>query len=86
VDVLLVPVGGFFTIDHDQAAAVVEALDPRIVIPIHYKTHKAGFPIAPVEPFLATQEKVEHAHGPSLEVTSATLPSERVTIVLPHAR
>ncbi len=44
VDVLLVPVGGFFTIDHDQAAAVVEALDPRIVIPIHYKTDKAGFP------------------------------------------
>jgi L-ascorbate metabolism protein UlaG (beta-lactamase superfamily) len=86
VDVLLVPVGGFFTIDHDQAAAVVEALDPRIVIPIHYKTHKAGFPIAPVEPFLATQEKVEHADGPSLEVTRATLPTERVTVVLAHAR
>ncbi|MFH0915920.1 MAG: MBL fold metallo-hydrolase, partial [bacterium] len=53
-DILLVPVGGFFTIDHDQAAAVVEALDPRIVIPIHYKTSKAGFPIAGVDPFLAT--------------------------------
>lgn len=86
VDVLLVPVGGFFTIDHDQAAAVVDALDPRIVIPIHYKTDKAGFPIAPVDQFLGTQEAVKHEDGPSLDVTRATLPTNRVTIVLAHAR
>lgn len=86
VDVLLVPVGGFFTIDHDQAAAVVDALDPRIVIPIHYKTDKADFPIAPVDLFLATQEAVKHEDGPSLEVSRATLPTDRVTIVLAHAR
>lgn len=86
VDVLLVPVGGFFTIDHDQAAAVVDALDPRIVIPIHYKTDRADFPIAPVDLFLGTQEAVKHEDGPSLEVSRATLPTDRVTIVLAHAR
>ena len=48
VDVLLVPVGGFFTIDHKQAAKVVEPLDPRIVIPMHYKTAKVDFPISGV--------------------------------------
>ena len=38
--------GGFFTIDHAAAAEVVDALEPRIVIPMHYKTDKVDFPIA----------------------------------------
>jgi L-ascorbate metabolism protein UlaG (beta-lactamase superfamily) len=86
VDVLLVPVGGFFTIDHDEAAKVVDALDPRIVIPMHFKTSKVDFPITTVEPFLATQKAVERRDGPTLEVTQATLPAERAVIVLAHAR
>lgn len=84
-DVLLVPVGGFFTIDHKEAAAVVEQLAPRIVVPMHFKTDKIDFPIAPVEPFLATQQTVEREEGSTLEVTKATLPENRVTILLQHA-
>lgn len=86
VDVALVPVGGFFTIDHDEAAQVVESLGPKIVIPMHYKTDKVDFPIATVDPFLATQKVVEHRDDSVLEVTKATLPVERVTIVLKNAR
>lgn len=85
-DVLLVPVGGFFTIDHQAAAATVEALDPRIVIPMHYKTSKIGFPIDPPEKFLETQKTVQHSQGSTLEVTGGTLPAERTVIVLPCAR
>lgn len=86
IDVLLVPVGGYFTIDHKLAAAVVDAVAPRIVVPMHYKTEKIDFPIEPVDPFLTTQRKVERKDSPTLEVTKATLPAERVTIVLPYAR
>jgi L-ascorbate metabolism protein UlaG (beta-lactamase superfamily) len=86
VDILLVPVGGFFTIDHDEAAAVVESLNPRIVVPMHYKTDKVDFPIATVDPFLATQKAVERRNDSTLEVTRATLPAERVTILLANAR
>jgi L-ascorbate metabolism protein UlaG (beta-lactamase superfamily) len=85
VDVLLVPVGGFFTIDHAQAAEVVESLDPRIVIPVHYKTPKVDFPISEPEPFLATQKTVEQLSGSTVEVTQATLPAGRVTYVLQPA-
>jgi L-ascorbate metabolism protein UlaG (beta-lactamase superfamily) len=85
-DVLLVPVGGFFTIDHLQAAEVVEALSPSIVIPMHYKTPKVDFPIAGVEPFLATQASVEQKSAPTVEITQATLPAERITYVLQPAR
>jgi L-ascorbate metabolism protein UlaG (beta-lactamase superfamily) len=86
VDVLIVPVGGFFTIDEKEAAAVVESLNPRAVIPIHYKTAKVDFPIAPVDGFLETQTKVERAATPTVEFTKATLPAERTVYVLPHSR
>jgi L-ascorbate metabolism protein UlaG (beta-lactamase superfamily) len=85
-DVLLIPVGGFFTIDHRQAALVVETIDPRIVIPMHYKTMKVDFPIEGVEPFLRTQPSVERKTGSSIEITGDALPAERVTIVLQPAR
>ncbi len=86
VDILMVPVGGFFTIDYKEAAAVVEALSPWVVLPIHYKTNKVDFPIVPADQFLATQTTVHHEAGSTLEVTRATLPKRRTTVVLRHAR
>lgn len=40
IDVLLVPVGGFFTINAEEAVEVINAIQPSIVIPMHYKTDK----------------------------------------------
>ncbi|HLA81723.1 MAG TPA: MBL fold metallo-hydrolase [Thermoleophilia bacterium] len=85
VDVLIVPVGGYFTIDEKQAAAVVDSLHPKIVIPIHYKTDKVDFPIAPVDGFLKTQGEVQKPGTPTFEVTGDTLPEKRTTVVLPHS-
>ena len=54
VDVLLIPVGGFYTIDAAQATQVVEQLKPWMVIPMHYKTPRLpkDWPGQGVEPFL----------------------------------
>lgn len=38
IDVLLIPVGGVYTIDASEAADVVSALEPKVVIPMHYRT------------------------------------------------
>ena len=52
-DVLMIPVGGFFTIDGDQAAAIAEKLGARMILPMHYKTgFNAGWPISGPEVFL----------------------------------
>jgi L-ascorbate metabolism protein UlaG (beta-lactamase superfamily) len=85
VDVLMVPVGGFFTIDYKQAAQVVDSLAPRVVVPMHYKTAKVDFPISEVEPFLATQSVVERGASSTIEITGATLPDERTVYVLSAA-
>lgn len=53
VDVLLVPVGGFFTIDAAGATAVMEQLRPRLTIPMHYKTEDVTIrELEPIDPFL----------------------------------
>ncbi len=52
VDVLLVPVGGYFTIGAGEAVKVVEQLQPKYVLPMHYKTDYIELPIHPVDEFL----------------------------------
>ena len=84
VDVLLAPVGGLFTIDAATADRVVDALHPRVVIPMHYKTPDCGFDLAPVEDFLKTQDQVERWEEPTIILDPGSLPRERTTIVLPY--
>jgi len=83
-DVLLIPVGGHFTIDAATAARVVDSLAPRIVVPMHYKTDKCDFPIASVEDFLATQHVVIRLATSTFTVTIADLPVTR-TVYVPQA-
>ncbi len=44
-DVVLIPVGGFYTIDAAQAKAVLDIIRPKIAIPMHYRTERFGFPV-----------------------------------------
>lgn len=54
LDAVMVPVGGFYTVGPREAKAVLEALSPRVVIPMHYRGEGFGFDVlAPVEDFLA---------------------------------
>lgn len=85
VDMLLIPVGGYFTIDAKQAAQVCEQLKPRIVIPMHYKTAKCAYPIAGVEEFLAGRKNVRRLDSSETEHQKEQLPSTPETIALKHA-
>lgn len=82
-DVLLVPVGGFFTIDAAAATAIAERLSAPIVIPMHYKTECCGFPIAPVDGFLKGKATVKKL-GQEVEVAKETLPPEAEVWILKH--
>jgi L-ascorbate metabolism protein UlaG (beta-lactamase superfamily) len=85
VDILMIPVGGFYTIDAHQAKKVVEQLSPKVVIPMHYKTSalpKEGFPITTVDDFLAGYSNIKHEPGSTISFTADHLP-ERLTIEVP---
>ena len=52
VDILMIPVGGHYTIDGEKAARLVETLAPRVAVPMHFKTsYNADWPITGPEPF-----------------------------------
>jgi|YelNatPaOPRAMG01_1025707.scaffolds.fasta_scaffold03245_9 L-ascorbate metabolism protein UlaG (beta-lactamase superfamily) len=86
VHVLLLPVGGFFTIDARAAAQVMAAIGPRITIPMHYRTDKCSLPISGVEDFLRGKENVLRSGSSTLTVELATLPLEKQIVVLAHAK
>lgn len=52
VDILMIPVGGTYTVDGQTAAKVVHQIEPRVVIPMHYALPGLSIKLAPVEPFL----------------------------------
>lgn len=79
VDVLLIPVGGTYTVDGAQAAVLVEQVKPRIVVPIHYKTKALNFDLAGVEPFLAalgSAYEVARSAGNTFAVSASEEASE----------
>jgi L-ascorbate metabolism protein UlaG (beta-lactamase superfamily) len=85
VDILLIPVGGVFTLDAALAVKVMNDIKPGITIPMHYKTAKCAFPIAPVEDFTKGQNNVHVFKESAIVIKKETLPREREIIVLQHA-
>ena len=83
VDLLLIPVGGFYTIDANEASEVVDVLNPKVVIPMHYKTRSVDYPIAGVDKFLSGKENVKQLN--TSEVDVKTLPEKREIWVLTPA-
>jgi L-ascorbate metabolism protein UlaG (beta-lactamase superfamily) len=82
VDILLVPVGGFYTIDAMAANQVCDQLKPRVIIPMHYKTNKCAFPISGVDEFLQGKKNVSRLDASEVELKSGKLPADTRIIVL----
>jgi L-ascorbate metabolism protein UlaG (beta-lactamase superfamily) len=79
VDVLLVPVGGTYTIGPREAKEVSELLEAKLIIPMHYKTKYLKFNLLPVDEFLKLFEKYERV-GNILELFEK--PTERKIVVM----
>ena len=45
VDCMLIPVGGYYTIDPEMAKKIVDAVNPKVVVPMHYRTDSVGFDV-----------------------------------------
>ncbi len=81
VDVMMVPVGGFFTIDAPTALRIVEQVQPAIAIPMHFRNEKCDFPITEVSDFTEGIENVVHVHSSGLEITAKELPQTTQVMV-----
>jgi len=84
VDVLLLPVGGVSTIDAPMAAEVVRQLEPKLVVPMHYKTEALNRELEPVDRFLKEMGVKEVISKPKLSVTKASLPLSTQVFLLDY--
>lgn len=79
VDVLLVPVGDVFTIGAAGASALVDAVAPRCVVPMHAADERVDLPLRPIDDFLQVCQRpvVRQAH---LDL-GATLPDGHTVLL-----
>ena len=82
-DVLMIPVGGFFTIDAARAKETAAQLGARIILPMHYKTeYNSDWPIADAEEFLSQYDPAEICRGAEgLRVTKADMECQPKIVV-----
>ena len=84
IDILFIPVGGFYTIDSAQATQIVNDIKPRITIPMHYKTEAIKLSIDPVEVFLSNKNNVKRLESNEFEIEKDTLPENNQILVLQY--
>ena len=85
LDVCMIPVGGYYTIDGRQAAELVHLIQPKIVIPMHYRDDKAGFGfdvISTVDDFAENMDSVSHLEQSSISMDD--LLNAQVVILTPR--
>lgn len=82
IDILFLPVGETSTISIDTAIAMVKQLNPRIIIPMHYKTESSSSNLESVDKFLNKMGINELEAIPKLSISSSSLPGNTQTIIL----
>jgi L-ascorbate metabolism protein UlaG (beta-lactamase superfamily) len=81
VDILMIPVGGTYTLNYKEAVEVVSQIEPKIVMPMHFKTKDLKIDIEGPEKFIKelglTPEKVD-----KFKINKKTLPMEETKLVM----
>ena len=80
-DILLIPVGGKYTLDAKKAVEVISQIEPRIVIPMHYKIKDLKIDIDPVDKFIK-EIGVEPTYEEKLKISKKDLPQEDMELVI----
>ncbi|MDD3711111.1 MAG: MBL fold metallo-hydrolase [Patescibacteria group bacterium] len=81
VDILFIPVGGKYTIDAKKAVEVISQIEPRIVIPMHYKTKDLKIDIEGVDKFIK-ELGIEPNYEDKLKINKKDLPTEDMRLIV----
>jgi L-ascorbate metabolism protein UlaG (beta-lactamase superfamily) len=83
IDIVMMPVGGLYTLGPEEQEDFIRSITPRVVIPMHYKTDYVDFPIEDAERFLKTKERVFRLTVNEYEIYSNLLPKECTYVIFP---
>lgn len=76
VDVLFIPIGGTFTVDDKQAWEIIKKINPKIIIPMHYKIGGLSLPISGIDDFLKQNPYKIIPVGNEIEIDREDFPEE----------
>lgn len=85
-DVLMIPVGGTYTIEAKDAPDIIAQLEPKIIVPMHYKVPNLKFDLAPVDDFLKAMGKEKAESLQKLSVSREKLPEEVEVAILEQSK
>lgn len=82
IDVLFIPVGGKYTIDGKKAAELAKKIEPKIVIPIHYKIKGSNIDISDEKKFCSEMGKCPTSKTSSLLIKKRDLEGKNMEVVI----
>ena len=81
IDILFIPIGGVYTIDGGQAAKIISQVEPKIIVPMHYKVPGLNIDLEGPERFLKEiglkPEEVE-----TFKIAKKNLPTEEIKLIM----
>lgn len=88
VDILMIPVGGTYTINAKEARDLIEKIAPRIVIPMHFKTDAVEFPIDKIDAFISEfgKDHIKNLNTSTYDTETDGFPEETQAIILKPLR
>jgi len=82
VDILMIPVGGVYTIDAKQASNIISQIEPKIVIPMHYQIPKLNLKLNSLDQFLKEVGSQKIEPQKKFKVKISDLPKEIMQVVV----
>lgn len=83
-DILIIPVGGGSVMGAEKAAEIVSLLEPKIVIPMMYKTEASAGDLEPVDRFVKEMGAEAKTPEPRLNITKSHLPDDTTLMLLTY--
>ena len=82
IDVLMIPVGGIYTVDAAEAIKVMAQIEPRIIIPMHYKVPKLKIKLDDIDKFLKNLGIKKPESLPKLSIRKKDISTEESKIII----
>lgn len=82
VDLLMIPIGGTYTLNYKEAVETINQIEPKIVIPMHYKVQGLKLDIDGPEKFLKEMSLAPEKAEKSYKIQKKNLPAEEMKLVL----
>ncbi len=85
VDILMIPVGGVFTVDGKDAIEIIAQIEPKMVIPMHYKEEALKYELGTLDEFIKQMGLLQVEPVKKITVKKDRLPEELQVVVMERA-